>query len=90
MSDLPTQRSRGIKMKLPKPECEFGYTESQVTKILGSKAPRFWNWMNGQTFGFCDGRIYDHEKKTYEKCCNGESHGTVVYPSDLERFLNEL
>jgi len=74
-------------MTLPKPECEYGFTDTQVKEIMGSREAEFWTWMRGQTSCFCEGRAYNHEKKAYEPSCGGYAHGSVVYPWDVSRFL---
>lgn len=77
-------------MKLPKPECEMGFSEEQVTQILGPAESAFWHWMDGQTMCLCEARRYNHEKHCYEPTTCVKAHGTVVYPHDLERFLRGL
>lgn len=76
------------KIKLPKPECKYGYTENQLIEILSpiNKYVEFNKWMYGQTGSICDGREYDYGKKEYVATGCGP-HGGVVYSSDLERFL---
>jgi hypothetical protein len=45
--------------------------------------------MNGQTQTICDGREYNHEAKEYKPtACADSPHGMVVYPWDLERYMN--
>lgn len=75
---------------LPKPHCKYGYTLSQLLDdVFSGDQERFdslMKWMYGQTMTLCDGRLYNHETKEYEKGCD-EPHGPVVYTHDLRRFL---
>ena len=75
-------------MPLPKPDCKGGFTAKQITEIMGDREPIFWKWMTGQTMMLCEGREYDHEKKEYHESCGGVSHGSIVYPWDVETFLS--
>lgn len=77
-------------MRLPDPECKYGYTSQQLEKILGVLLPKFDKWMEGQTMCICDGRRYNVETRQYEPSECSVPHGTVVYPWDLERFLLKL
>lgn len=71
---------------MEKQECQLGYTEAQLQRILGPNLAAFNKWMTGQTMGVCDGRVYDHdERKYYPNNCG--PHGGVVYGSDLRQFL---
>jgi hypothetical protein len=72
---------------LPTPVCESGYTTSQLIDILGDRYEDFGLWMSGQTITICEGRAYNHDTREYREKCGGVSHGLVVYPWDLERFL---
>lgn len=74
-------------MKLPKPECEGGYTEQQIFDILGDRELAFRRWMRGQTMMLCDGRRWDPKGQEYVPSDCGTAHGPVVYRWDLERFL---
>lgn len=60
---------------LGKPECTFGYTDEQVTRIMGARLYDFRRWIDGQTGGVCDG----------EGDCG--PHGFVTPRQDVERFL---
>lgn len=73
-------------MKLPDPDCRFGYPLSQAQEILAEREPEFWRWMRGQTTTICNGCIYNHERRAYEPSGCGP-HGRVVDQVDLERFL---
>lgn len=72
---------------LPIPECKYGYTEVQITSILGVKLEQFNCWMRGKTGAICDGREYNYDKKIYEST-NCGPHGFIIYKTDLLRFLN--
>lgn len=72
---------------LPFPECEGGFTERQVTEIMGDRIEEFWRWMSGQTMMLCEGRSYNHERREYEESCGGVAHGPITYSWDLKRFL---
>ena len=74
---------------LEKPRCELGYPIGQVVDILGNRSFEFADWISGQTVGVCDGRKYNHETKEYESSsCAPEGHGPVIYPWDLQRFID--
>jgi len=72
---------------LPAPVCELGYTQAELEQILGDRFDQFDLWMTGQTVAWCDGRQYNYETKEYEPT-NCGPHGMVVYPWDLQGFLN--
>jgi hypothetical protein len=72
---------------LPSPDCRLGYTDSQVSAIVGARLKEFNFWMAGQTMAICDGRQYNFATEEYEPDDCGP-HGVVVYPWDLERFLD--
>lgn len=38
---------------LPKPDCRLGYTDSQITEIVGDQKPHFNRWISGQTRALC-------------------------------------
>ena len=71
---------------LPEPDCITGYTDTQVREITGTKYIVFLEWMRGQTMAFCDGRVYDHDKKDYVISCDVE-HGMIVYSRDIKAYL---
>jgi hypothetical protein len=76
--------------ELPKTECESGYPEWQIEEILqkaGRAMTEFSQFMYGQTMTLCQGEKYNHDTRSYYECCGGVAHGGVVYPWDLERFL---
>jgi hypothetical protein len=77
------------KLELQEPTCPHGYTEDDLTEILGEDGlVPFWNWMSGQTVMLCDGRKYNHTMGEYvETSCSATPHGVVVYEWDLERFM---
>lgn len=77
--------------ELPAPECRSGYTRQQVDQILevrGRSRAEFDAWMRGQTIALCEGQRWDYETESYVEACGGVAHGAVIYPWDLERFLN--
>lgn len=76
-----------VSMKVELPECELGYTDEQLHRILGDRFREFNFWMSGQTRAMCDGRRYSYEKNEYESTGCGP-HGGIVYPWDLIQFLN--
>jgi hypothetical protein len=80
----------GTALNLPKPECRYGYTEKQVSEIIGKNLSLFDEWMMGQTFAICEGREWDEKQKIYVPSCGGIHHGPIVYRQDLERFLLRL
>lgn len=71
------------------PECQMGYTQSQLERILGDRFQDFLLWTYGQTVGLCDGRQYNHETQDYEQTHCGP-HGLAFYEWDLKRFLKGL
>lgn len=74
------------KLNLPKPECQLGYSDTQIREITDSRYDEFTRWMRGQTMAICDGRYYSHEdKQYYEDGCG--PHGTIVYYWDVVTFL---
>jgi hypothetical protein len=75
----------------PDPSCPQGYTEEDLRTILGPRLNEFVKWMYGQTMSICDGLKYDYDKRDYEPTgCYSRPHGAVVFPWDLERFLDGL
>ena len=70
------------------PECEDGFTDRQVRDITGDRYDEFCRWMYGQTMSLCEGRKYDHARRTYYESCGGVAHGGIVYKWDLQRFLD--
>lgn len=58
-----------------KPECTFGYTDEQVTRIMGARLYDFRRYMDGITGTVCDG----------EEGCG--PHGVITYRQDVERYL---
>lgn len=73
--------------RLPDPECKYGYTDNQIRLILGDKYNSFARWMFGQTMSICSGMEYDHDTRKMLPSGCGRAHGTIVYPWDLERYL---
>lgn len=72
---------------LAKPECTYGYTQDQVSQIMGAaRLYDFRKWMAGQTEMLCDGQEYNHETGKYEPTGCGP-HGIITYRQDVERFL---
>ena len=74
-------------MTLPDPECQYGYTEEQLSTILGERIDAFNHWMRGQTMSICDGRRYDYDKGEYEDTGCGP-HGVITYRWDVQRFID--
>lgn len=68
------------------PECKDGYTDEQITRIMGARLYEFQQWMHGQTGAICEGREYNHETQEYEDTGEGP-HGYITYRQDVERFL---
>lgn len=85
-------------VKLPKPECEWGFTSTQIETILNNdkkKLSKFYKWMDGQTVCSCPKKVYNHEKECYEpsKCfikLRYIHEGTIYYVGDVRRFLEGL
>lgn len=73
--------------ELPEPECELGYTLSQLVNIMGDRIREFDSWLSGQTVALCDGRAYDPQTEEYYNTGCGP-HGSVVYYWDVKRFLD--
>ena len=71
---------------LPDPACRSGYPDSQLLEILGDRFDEFGHYMRDRTVTLCEGHYWDHvfEKYVQDGC---GPHGPVVYPWDLERFL---
>lgn len=72
---------------LPKPTCPHGYTEEDILDILGPRYIEFSHWMSGQTMMLCDGRTWNGTEYEDNECTS-DPHGGVVYPWDLERFID--
>ena len=78
-------------MNLPKPDCELGYTQSQVVDIMGDRLSDFHLWMHGATMAICAGLRYNHELKAYmEDVCHDHPHGAITYETDVRQFLQGL
>lgn len=73
-------------LSLMDPECNMGYTEEQVTRIMGARLYDFRRWMHGQTGAICDGKQWNPETEEYEQTQCGP-HGFITYRQDVERFL---
>lgn len=71
--------------ELPKPECPYGYPETQLERILGDRMPEFFKFMRGQTVSLCEGREYNYERKAYFE--TGHTHGVIFYEGDVRNFL---
>lgn len=83
------RRSRAKRTGLPEPECQHGYTQTQIEKIMGDRIDAFYRWMRGQTTMLCDGRRYDYTIKSYvPDGCSPGGHGMIIYRSDVEQYLN--
>lgn len=69
--------AKGIELRpnLLDPECTFGYTDEQVTRIMGARLYDFRKWMQNLSMTVCDG----------EEGCG--PHGGVTFRQDVERFL---
>jgi hypothetical protein len=72
---------------LPEPACQLGYPRDAIEQILAEDIATFDEWMHGQAVAICDGRRYDHDRRDYDETGCGP-HGVVVYPWDLDRYLN--
>lgn len=71
-----------------KPACKYGYTNKQVTKIIGTKNLGVFNrYMTGKTMAVCDGKVYNPETNQYE-ASNCGPHGLITYSCDVESFLD--
>lgn len=91
-------------VEIPESSCPDGYTQEDITRILGDREDEFWQWMAGQTMMLCDGREYDHKHRRYVATeCSGMypgtwltndaapgGHGIVVYSHDFKRFIKGL
>lgn len=73
--------------ELPEPECELGYTLSQLVNIMGDRIQEFNHWMSGQTMAICDGRAWLDGPDVYVDSGCGP-HGYVVYSWDVKSFLD--
>ncbi|PZG12953.1 hypothetical protein C1I95_24740 [Micromonospora craterilacus] len=71
---------------LPDPDCRYGYTVEQLEAILGDRLDAFGRWIDGQTISLCTGSEFDNQAKGNKPTGCGP-HGSVVYGSDLRRFL---
>lgn len=72
---------------LPPPDCPLGYPRHQVENLVDDLAA-FGRWMRGQTVMLCEGRRYDYETREWvPDACAGIPHGTVVYGTDIRRYL---
>lgn len=81
------------RQRLPPSSCPLGYTAEDIKAILVStyRFNEFQRWMYGQTMVTCDGMKYDHDTHDYKPtACYSRPHGAVVFPWDLERFLDGL
>lgn len=77
--------------ELPLPECRGGYPWYQLEEIFSEdEVKQLHGWMYGQTMMLCEGRIWNSTTHEYEEACNGDSHGPVVYPWDLKRWMRGL
>lgn len=83
---IEARRNNPVIKELAEPECVMGYTDEQVTRIMGARLYDFRKWMRGQTGSICDGRAYNYEKGDYEPSGCGP-HGYITYRQDVERFL---
>jgi hypothetical protein len=72
---------------MEKPECELGYTEEQIARIMGDRLDEFNKWMRGQTGAICTGQQYNYETKEYVQT-EDAAHGYITYAWDVERFLD--
>jgi len=77
-------------VKRPNPSCPLGYTITDINNLLSfEQRNEFFRWMDGQTVGICEGRIYNYETKQFEPDeCAGTPHGSIIYVGDLWRYLD--
>lgn len=80
------------------PGCQYGYTRPQLHTILGDSLQEFDDWMWGQTMAVCEAAperewVDDPGSpggmrlvEVGPPLCS-HPHGPVVYPWDLQRFL---
>jgi hypothetical protein len=75
---------------LPEASCPHGYTVQDLDDLLGTYfGDEFMVWMSGQTKMICEGYRYDHDRReTVPSQCAGSPHGVVVYPWDLQRWID--
>lgn len=70
---------------LPEPDCTHGYSIALLEDSLPKDLfENLMAWMYGQTMMLCEGRLYNHESKSYEP--THDAHGPVVYAWDVERW----
>lgn len=78
-------------IKLPEPECQMGFTRKQIEEMFGTiGVSQFFEWMSGQTVCQCDGKAYNHEKKTYEPTGCTHPTSTIYYMGDVKRYVEGL
>lgn len=61
-------KARDSAVMIKNPSCPQGYTDDDITEILGSRKPAFSRWMFGQTAGICTGKSYHHNRKHDYNC----------------------
>jgi hypothetical protein len=85
------KKNKRGEVRLPQPDCEFGYTLDQVKTLVGDKLPEFYEWMDGQTVARCDLREFDHELRIYQRTrCRHAASQTIYYVDDVSRFVQGL
>lgn len=67
----------GIVLEKVENTCIHGFTETEITNIVGDRQEQFKPFMRGRTMMICNGK---------PPCT--EAHGTVVYMRDLVMFLS--
>lgn len=78
-------------MKLPEPSCPFGYTTSDVAKILTDD--QVLKFTDGYTYQTCTGKTVKSDRKsklqTYRTVCADNPHGQIWSSSQIKEFLND-
>lgn len=80
------RRNNPVISDLAEPACKYGYTDEQITRIMGARLYDFQKWMHGQTGAICDGAEFNYETNQHEATGCGP-HGYITYRQDVERFL---
>lgn len=81
---------REVRNRLPAiPECENGYTQSQLRPAFAEHLLEFVAWARDHNaFTVCTGFIVNPSTGQREECCNGVAHGVVFYSYDVARYLH--
>lgn len=73
-------------MQLPKPDCHYGYTESQVCEIMGERIHEFDAFQAGATVALCTGKAVSRGTHSHYPT-NCGPHGYITYVVDVIAFL---